>query len=579
MRVARVAAITPGTTPRSVAWLLLAASAAAVLLTGLAMTALIAGRVDPQLRDVSPSFWSSLLLAATLTLASLGLRALRWIFLLRRRDVRIPIRDAYIGYLSGFSLLFAPLLLGEMVVRAYVNRARARVPPAETVLITLWERLCDAIALASIAAGAWLLTRDSMTPLPWLLAIVAAIVLVAAGGRTGTTWAIALGTSVAAWVLPGLGLWLIARAAPASMTLLDAQLSFARSSLLGGLTLATGGILVTGRQLLLDLQHAGLREGDAVTAVVAIRLATVGVSTALGGVMLLVHFRTLRVAELKLRATSEGKGSPSYATATAGHFDEIAAAYDVQIPAARREALLTTKTSLMRDVLSSHSSGARGLDLGCGQGWYVGRMRELGFDVAGIDPSVAQLQAAADHLGTADLVRLGSALDIPAPDSSYDFVYTINVLHHLPSVADQRAALAEIARELRPGGLLFVHEINTRNLLFRFYMGYVFPSLNCIDEGVERWLLPHRLGDYTGMPVIDMRYFTFLPDFLPSCVVRWLAPIERRLERSRLAPYSAHYMAVLRKQALVRHSPREDHGSESGPVRRSSPGNQASEGG
>jgi SAM-dependent methyltransferase len=144
-------------------------------------------------------------------------------------------------------------------------------------------------------------------------------------------------------------------------------------------------------------------------------------------------------------------------------------------------------------------------------------------------------------------VTTGSVLRIPAADDSHDFAYVINVLHHLSSVEEQRLAFAELVRVLRPGGVLFVHEINTRNILFRFYMGYVFPSLNCIDEGVERWLLPHWLAVYTDLPVADIRYFTFLPDFLPRRLVRLLTPIERLLEASPLGAYSAHYMAVLRK--------------------------------
>ena len=70
---------------------------------------------------------------------------------------------------------------------------------------------------------------------------------------------------------------------------------------------------------------------------------------------------------------------------------------------------------------------------------------------------------------------------------------------------------------------------------------------NCIDEGVERWLLPHRLHDYTDAPVEQVRYFTFLPEFLPGAIVRLLTPIERVLEGSPLRVYSAHYLAVLRK--------------------------------
>jgi hypothetical protein len=100
---------------------------------------------------------------------------------------------------------------------------------------------------------------------------------------------------------------------------------------------------------------------------------------------------------------------------------------------------------------------------------------------------------------------------------------------------------------LKPGGLVFVHEINTRNVLFRFYMGYVFPTLNCIDEGTERWLLPHRLQIYTSVPVIATSYFTFMPEFVPSSALRLVRPIEAVLEASPLRVYSAHYMAVLQK--------------------------------
>src|SRR5439155_16926749 len=112
---------------------------------------------------------------------------------------------------------------------------------------------------------------------------------------------------------------------------------------------------------------------------------------------------------------------------------------------------------------------------------------------------------------------------------------------------EQRHAFDELLRILNTGGLLFVHEINTRNMLFRFYMGYVFPSLNCIDEGVERWLRADRMTQYTEAPVVDVRYFTFLPDFVPQRIVRMLSMIEGALERSGLRIFSAHYMAVLEK--------------------------------
>src|SRR5439155_27325055 len=89
---------------------------------------------------------------------SLSVRSLRWRFLLRRAETRIPIRDAYIGYFAGLSLLFAPFLIGEIAVRAYVNRVRGRVPILTTAVVNVLERVMDLVALAFVAGSATLVT-------------------------------------------------------------------------------------------------------------------------------------------------------------------------------------------------------------------------------------------------------------------------------------------------------------------------------------------------------------------------------------------------------------------------------------
>jgi SAM-dependent methyltransferase/uncharacterized membrane protein YbhN (UPF0104 family) len=544
--------------PKPIVWLLLLASAAGVLLAGIFGTVLILGQLGGSLASLPAGFWGRLLVAAILTIVSLMLRSLRWIFLLRRAQTRIPIRDAYIGYFSGLSLLLAPFLFGEIAVRAFVQRQRARVPVATTVIVNLWERFLDLTALGLLTG---VLALALGRPHLWsaglaLIALVtvaapirrACLALAAWAARPASTlfddgrrpepqrlaegkaWFAAMAVSVVAWLLPGLGFWYVAGTWSNQLDVPSAQFAYAASSSSGGLVLAPGGVLVTGPALASALEAAGFGDLSAASAAFGIRLATVGVATMLGVVFLLVHLRTPKI--------QQGDA----------HFDEIADAYDVQIPESRREALLARKTDLMRDAIARHHPAARrGLDAGCGQGWYVRRMRELGFDVDGIDTSAGQIALASRHIGAGARVAIGSVLNIPEPDASLDFIYTINVLHHLGSVDEQRRAFAELLRVLRPGGLLFLHEINTRSILFRFYMGYVFPSLNCIDEGVERWLLPNRMPMYTDAPLVDLHYFTFFPDFLPQPVVRLLSPIERLLESSPLKMYSAHYMAVLRK--------------------------------
>jgi ubiquinone/menaquinone biosynthesis C-methylase UbiE len=479
--------------------------------------------------------------------------------LLRRAGTRIPIREAYIGYFAGLSVLLAPFLLGEIAVRASVLRARGGVPVSTTILVNLWERFMDLAAIGLIAAGldlalngaaTWNLTSLALAaatlakPIRRGCLLVAASVSRKAAAVAGfheasgsadlrrlagnRAWLTTLAASLAAWLIPGIGFWLIVGAWHSAFGLLEAVRAYALSAGLGGLVAAPGGVVVAGGRLLETLIGRGFQPAQAAIAVLGIRLATVGVATMLGAVFLLVHWRSPRAS-----------GQP--------HFDAIADAYDVQIPDSRRRALLAMKTDLMQEVIQRFGIGRRGLDVGCGQGAYVARMRRLGFDVRGIDSSPGQVGLAARNVDKADLITTGSVLDIPAPEETFDFVYIINVLHHLSSLEEQRRAMSELLRVLKPGGLLMVHEINTRNVLFRFYMGYVFPSLNCIDEGVERWLLPHRFAVYTDAPVAEVRYFTFLPDFLPQGMVRLLRPLERLLEESPLGVYSAHFMAVVRK--------------------------------
>ena len=550
-----------GDLPRPLAWLVLAACAAAMFVVGLAATVAILGTAQPQAVAIPVRFWVGAAMGAILTAISVGIRTFRWVFLLRRTGVRAPLRDATIGYLAGFSLLFVPLLIGEIVVRAALHRSRARVPPGTIAVINVWERLLDFVALAAIAAaaaGALGSAQAAVLPLTIVAsmctrsfrqialstmvtvtnAVVRRVAPSAPAVRTGdcahladhSVWIAALVSSIGAWLLPGTAFWLLAASWRGSLLLSQTQFAYAGSTLIGALTLAPGGVRIVGNSLLTFLGANGLSAAEAALTVLVVRIVTAGLTVAVGAAVAWTHFRARPLA-------------------SDSHFDDIAHAYDAQIPSAQREALLTRKTRLMQDAIARLGVGRRGLDVGCGQGWYVARMRQRGFDVDGIDASPAQVARARRNVGDPGAVREGSTLHIPAADASYDFVYSINVLHHLASVEEQRAAFAELLRVLRPGGLIFLHEINTRNVLFRFYMGYVFPSLNCIDEGTERWLLPHRLGAYTRAPVVATEFFTFMPEFAPSPALRFFRPVEALLERSPLRIYSAHYMAVLLKPA------------------------------
>ncbi len=161
----------------------------------------------------------------------------------------------------------------------------------------------------------------------------------------------------------------------------------------------------------------------------------------------------------------------------------------------------------------------------------------------GYDQSTAQIvQCNRLHSNITAKVMQGDLHDVA--DESVDFVYVINVMHHVIDVEARALMWKEMIRVLKPSGMLMMHEINVQNPLFRLYMGYLFPLFKDIDEGTEEWIDPRYLPDLDGGKwQKEVGYFTFLPDFLPAIILTMLQPIERWLEKSRWKHLSAHYFA------------------------------------
>jgi len=99
------------------------------------------------------------------------------------------------------------------------------------------------------------------------------------------------------------------------------------------------------------------------------------------------------------------------------------------------------------------------LDVGCGEGLLVRRLASAAARVVGLDPSAVALERArrAEPSGTSTRFVEGTAEALPFPDMSFDTVVFFNSLHHVP-LESMDAALAEAARVLRPGGVLYVQE-------------------------------------------------------------------------------------------------------------------------
>lgn len=95
--------------------------------------------------------------------------------------------------------------------------------------------------------------------------------------------------------------------------------------------------------------------------------------------------------------------------------------------------------------------GERVFDCGCGMGFYlmtIGALRQL--QLVGLDGDTERLHWAQREQVPAGLLS-GDILKLPFPDASFDKVLMSEVLEH---ISDDRVALSEIYRVLKPGGIL-----------------------------------------------------------------------------------------------------------------------------
>lgn len=488
-----------------------------------------------------PALFLCLVLAATFTATNIFLRWLRWHFLTRITGVLIPARDSISVYLATLPAIVTPFYTGELV-RIFFFRNQNPVLRARLIPIWMIERFSDMASLLifwAFLGGQKILTVLIFmlwVTLGWLIRVIHNKQSKAVTHLYTFFWVQSI--TLAAWLLPIAAMRYDAQILDLSLSLGDTALIFSKSSFLGALSGIPQGIGVTGSIAIPLLREQNIGPQKAALLIFISRFGTAWFAV-LSGICSLWIFRK------RLSRIVHGKSSSLI------HFDRVAPEYSNQFLPHFIHRMIHRKIDLIAGRLAKSGISpeqSRGLDIGCGQGWYTLEMIRRGFNVEGLDQSPEQVNWAkknANAMGLLATFKTGDVTQMPYNNESFDFVYGVNIIHHITHAKMRSAAFREISRILKSGGVFFMHEMNTTNPLFRFYMAYVFPLLKYIDEGTEQWMdpadLPHIEG---GTWSNEINYFTFLPDFTPEPVMKGFAGMEKRLENSRFKHWSAHFLAT-----------------------------------
>ncbi|MBL7183558.1 MAG: class I SAM-dependent methyltransferase [Anaerolineae bacterium] len=205
--------------------------------------------------------------------------------------------------------------------------------------------------------------------------------------------------------------------------------------------------------------------------------------------------------------------------------------------------------------------GQRILDVGCGLGTYVKKMRAFSQEVYGVDVDPEKVAEASRTLPN---IHLAPAERLPFPDGFFDVVLLHEVIEH---VEDDRQAIREAHRVIGGGGRIVIfapnrlYPLETHGIFWRgkYHFGNV-PLVNYLPDSLRQRLCPHvrtyTRGDllrlFEGLGVEIVVHTQIYPgyDKIAACRPRmggFLRRVTYGLERTPLRAFGLSHFVVVRK--------------------------------
>jgi SAM-dependent methyltransferase len=236
-------------------------------------------------------------------------------------------------------------------------------------------------------------------------------------------------------------------------------------------------------------------------------------------------------------------------------FDDVAAGYAQEVDRAvafsgqAQGFFLDLKARQIEEAIRDRlgePSEVRALEVGCGPGLMQLRLRQCVGRLWGMDLSLGCLAQAcragqAGQAGAQARAKAGDQFGLVAGDGmsapfaggSFDLVFAVCVLHHVPPGGRRDALVGEMARLARPGGLVAIWEHNPWNPLTRRVVARCpFDR----DAALLSLAETRRLLRRAGLSRVESRYGLFFP---------WRGRGWRRAERLLAqVPLGAQFVAL-----------------------------------